>query len=242
MINQSAMFRNTLFFGVIFLLIGVIVQPGIASVHPEEETYTEHKDYLFRTILDIADNQDVKNLLNRYNHKTFTSDYKYIGVFFKIFFNNPRLLPSFIFSKHTLTYEYLQKYYNKGIEITRILGEGETLEMIESIKVRNKDVICELKTIITTNEELSNRLANLKEMNEIIKPDTLEKDYLIICGILTIVISPIILLAALIEYFNNYNLISIFFMFIFVCVASITGFPFIIIYSIGDMLGCWEFT
>ena len=84
------------------------------------------------------------------------------------------------------TYDYLDKSYNKGIEITNIIGDDNVLEMIESIGVTDTEIFDKLNDIIMNDEELSDRLATLKEMNKEYVSD-LSWDFPIICGILTLI-------------------------------------------------------
>lgn len=181
---------KTLVVGVIILFIGIAVQPSIATIQPEEKINAEPKDYLFQTIIDIANNPDVKRLLEQNKHKAFTSDYDYKGVFSQLLFKKPKLLLDLLFTKPYITYDYLDKSYNKGIEITNILGENKALEMIESIRVAKQEDLDELNNIIINNEELSDRIATLKEMNIEINPTVPLQGNLIICGILVLILIP----------------------------------------------------
>ena len=169
---------KTLVVGIILLFIGVAVQPSVATVKPEE-IEDEPKDYLFQTLIDIANNPDVNNILEQYEDDLLKVDIDK-SVYRKIFFRNPLLFHSLIFTKPSMTYDYLDKCYDGGIEITNILGEDKALEMIESIEVTNQKVLDELNNIIINNEEISDKIAILKEMNKEIKPESsLENDSLI---------------------------------------------------------------
>ena len=55
---------KTLTVAVIILFLGVGIQPSLA-VQPETEIDIEPKEYLFQTITDIANNPEVKNLLEQ---------------------------------------------------------------------------------------------------------------------------------------------------------------------------------
>jgi hypothetical protein len=184
--------KNALVVGVILLFIGVAVQPSIA-VNPfssdNEEVEIEPKDYLFQTIIDIANNPEIKELLEQYNHKIITSNYNNKGVFSKVLFNNPRLFLDMLFTKSSITYEYLNKCYNRGIQITNILGEEIVLDIKESIEVTNKELFIELNSIIRNNEELSDRIEILNEMNKESKPDVslVDWQYPKICSILFLI-------------------------------------------------------
>ena len=91
------------------------------------------------------------------------------------------------FTKPSITYEYLDKYYDTGIEITNILGEDKALEIIETIKFTDTKILDELNNIIINDKKLSYKLFKLNEMNKELKPDTPYIDKLILCGILFII-------------------------------------------------------
>ena len=176
--------------GVILLFISIAVQPSIATIQPEKKIDEEPKDYLFQTIIKIANNPDVTSLLERYNHELFTSDYDYKSVFSQLLFKKPGLLLGFLCTKPYITFDYLDKCYNKGIEITKIIGENKALEMIESIKKSKQSDLDEMNNIILNNEELSERIEILKEMNKEFSPITPSQYNPIICGILILITIP----------------------------------------------------
>jgi len=200
MLKSSNMVYKTLVVGVIVLFLSVGIQPAFATVEPKEEIIdVKPKDYLFQTIIDIANNLDIKNLLKQYNHKIFTSDYDFKGVFSKLMLRKPRLLLHVFFTKPSITYEYLDKCYNTGIEIINVLGEDKVLEIMVTIEVTNLDVLDEIDNLITNDEELSNKLDTLKEMNEKIKLDAPLRYHLFICSILTIISIPVLLYLIILE-------------------------------------------
>ncbi len=178
---------------VILLFLGVGIQPAIATVEPKEDFIDiEPKDYLFQTIIDIANNPDVKELLEQYKYNLFKIDIDR-SIYRKIFFRNPRLFFNTIFTKPSMTIEYLDKCYNKGLDITNILGEDESLEIIENVEITDRKLFDELNNIITKDEELSNRLVTLKEMNSELKSVSPFWDHPIICSILFLIYDPVCL-------------------------------------------------
>ena len=172
---------------VILLFLGLAIQPSVA-VETETEIDIEPKDYLFQTIIDISNNPDVKNLLEQYKYDLIEvdidrSDYR------KLFLRNPRLIFNILFTKPSMSVEYLNKYYNNGVEITNILGEDKALEIIENVKVTDTKLFDELNNIISKNEELTGRLETIKEMNKEINLYTqFWENYPIICSILGIML------------------------------------------------------
>jgi len=188
------MFRKGLIVSVLLLFIGMSVQPAIATVEPEEEIIdVNSKNYLFQTIINIANNPDIKNLLEQYIYDLLRIDIDR-SVYRKLLLRNPRLITSFICSKPRLTCEFLDKCCNMGIEITKIIGENKVLEIIESYELIDKELYYELNNIILEDEELPNRLSTLKKMNKELNPVTPFMNHPIQCfiGCLILISSSII--------------------------------------------------
>ena len=72
--------------------MGIAVQPGTAKVQTNNINEDE-KDILFQTIIDIANNKDLKNLIDIEKNNGFflDFDYKFKNIYRKILFNNPGL-------------------------------------------------------------------------------------------------------------------------------------------------------
>jgi len=224
---------------VIILFLGLAIQPSIATIQPKEIDI-EPKDYLFQTIIDIANNPDVMNLLEQYKYDLFNVDIDR-SVYRKIFFRNPRLLLDIIFTKPSISLEYLEKCYKKGIEITNIIGEDKALEIMESIEVSNLEVFDKLDTIINDNEELTNRFATLKEMNNVLSPVASFDEYPIICIILSAIGFPSLFLmmtfGTIAEFVGSGIIGDI--LLILISIPYYTfGFIFIICMEIAINLGC----
>jgi len=108
-----------------------------------------------------------------------------------------------------LSVEYLDKCYNKGIEITNILGEDKVLETMENAEVTDTRLFDELNDIISKDVELSSRFATLKEMNNEMN-SILGYPYTIICSILYFLIIPFEIFYNLINIFQDFYFISLF--------------------------------
>jgi len=178
---KRRIFCKGLTVAVILLFVGVGVQPAVATVEPETEIDIEPKDYLFQTIIDIANNPDLKNLLEQYSNDLFKFNIDR-SVYRKLLLRNPRLMFNSLFTKPLLSVEYLNKCYNKGIEITNILGEDKVLEILENIKLTDTKFLNELINIVIKNDELSNRFETLKELNKDLKPVKPFIRYPILCA------------------------------------------------------------
>jgi hypothetical protein len=165
MVKKPVSFKKMLVIGTIILFLGVGVQPAIATVNPKEEIiFDTSKDFLFQTIIDIANNPDVITLLEQYDNDFVDVDIER-SVYRKIVLKNPLLFFNLLLTKPTNTHRYLNKCYRVGNEINNILGEEKTLDIIESVVVTNKDIYYELDKIIKKDEKLSDKLDTLKEMN-----------------------------------------------------------------------------
>jgi len=158
------MFKKGLVLGIIILFISVGIQPAFAVDIPEK-VEVEPKDYLFETMVAIANNPDVQELFEEYeNNINFDYDGKYI--FRQLLFRNPKLLCSMVFTKPDITTQYLDEIYNQGIELVDIFGEEKALEMLELVEITNTELLDDFNNIIMNDEELSNRISTLIELNE----------------------------------------------------------------------------
>jgi len=165
--------RNWLAIGIILLFIGVSFQPIIAenTVSVEKESnfnnvdFDEAKEYLFQTIIDISNDPEVKGLLKQNNHKIFTSDYDHNSIFSQLFSEKPRLLKFILFTIPKMTYKYLEKSYNNGIEIFNKIGVEESSKIVESVKIAIPEIFNNLQNIILNDKDLSDKISILKEMN-----------------------------------------------------------------------------
>ena len=172
--------KRILIIGIIILFLGVSVQPAIATVEPRKEIDIGKKDYLFQTIIDVANNPKVKKLLEQYDNDLFKVNINR-DVYSKLLLRNPKLMFNTFFNKPSLSIEYLEKCYISGIEIRNIIGTDKEFEIIESIELSNTKLFIDLDNIIKGSEKLSDSLKILTEMNNI---------YEIFCSILFLIFIP----------------------------------------------------
>ena len=228
--------KKLLVVGIIILFIGVGVQSAFATEPIKSTDITkeeiEPKDYLFETIVAIANNTDIQDLLEENNPNIINFDYNSKYIFRKLLFRNPELLFSIIFSKPEMTTQYLDKTYNQGIELIDIIGEEKAYEMLDSVENINPNLLDNLNNIIMKDEELANRISILEELNE-------ENDE--ICDILYLLLIITIIQGSALIY-----LISIFedFPLLLLCIASrgliLTG-RYSIIGILLELYDCWWF-
>ena len=155
----------------------------------------EPKDYLFQSIIDIVNNPDVKSIFGQYNNDLFKFDIDR-NVYRRILYRNPRLIFSLLSTKPFINYELLDKCYNQGFEITNILGEDKTIEILESLEINNLEMFEKLNNKITKYIDLPNKIKNLIKMNE---------DNVIICSILFLIFIPGMIGVEIFGYIYNLN-------------------------------------
>ncbi|MHA1969265.1 MAG: hypothetical protein ACW964_15875 [Candidatus Hodarchaeales archaeon] len=161
---RKNMLSKILVMGVIFLFVGVGVQSAFAIDIPEKEEI-EPKDYLFEFIVAIANNPDVQELFGENGNNAINLNFNNKNIFRQLLFRNPKLLCSMIFPKPEMTTQYLNKAYKQGIELINIFGEEKAIEMLGSIEVTNPELLDGLNNIIMNDEDLSNRISTLIELN-----------------------------------------------------------------------------
>ena len=194
---------------VILLFLGLAIQPSIA-VQPETEIEVEPKDYLFQTIIDIANNPEVKKLFKQYKYDLFEVDIDK-GVYRKLLSRNPRLLFDTLFTKPSITSEYLDKCYNNGVEITNIIDEDKVLEIMENVEITDTKLFDGLNDILN-NKDLAERLETIKKINKETNSNTpIWDNYPIICSIMFLILIiffiPLVLWGTIMDIFGKESII-----------------------------------
>ena len=203
---NNNLLSKTLVMGVIILFVGAGVQSVFAVEIPEKEEI-EPKDYLFETIIEIANNPDVQDLLEENKHNIDNLDFNNKYILRQLLFKNPELLWSMVFTKSKMTMEYFDKSYNQGNELIDIFGEEKALEMLDSVEITNPEFLDDLNDIMMNDEELSNRISTLIEMNNETNPIC---KILFILGFRAIVKTIVLHMGEFI--FRNYPSLELFFM------------------------------
>ena len=136
-------------------------------------------------------NPYIKNLVrqSKIDDLIYDSDHNFRSVYTKILFKDPKLFRSLIFTKPSTSYEYLTKCYNDGIKVTDIIGDNKAQEIIESVEIISQDFFEDINNIIKNDEELSNKIKILKEMNKDYGSDSKGNNTLI-CVILILILIP----------------------------------------------------
>jgi hypothetical protein len=202
---EGISFRKAFIVGTIFLFIGIGIQPAFAvepviSSNVNKEENINPKEFLFQTIIDIANNAEVNELLKQVKNECCNPirlTFNDVGIHKKLLYNIPKLLiPMFLIKPH-LTINYLDFIYNRGCKITNIVRDEKVNEIVKPVEVTNPEFFNELNYIIMNNEELSNRISILKEMNNELITDSSSEDNPIICSILGLIFWPIAMAGSL---------------------------------------------
>jgi hypothetical protein len=185
MVKNRVFIRKALVYGIIILLIGIAAQHGTATVQIEKND-VEKKDFLFQTIVDIANNEDFKNLLFEDKNNGFFLDFdnNMRKVYRNILYQNPDLLSLLFLTKNSLTQNKLEFAYEKGLELVNNIGEEKALELIESITITDPTISNGLSDILENNEEINNKIEEIRIMNQELNPSLPFDGNPIICGIL----------------------------------------------------------
>ncbi len=257
--NKTILGTKGLVMAIVFLFIGVGIYPAIA-VEPitptniirgeefEQVEKTEPKEYLFQTIIDIANNPDVNELLNQIEDEwkadnCFISwDFDSKSVFQKLLFKKPNLLLSILFTEPSITHKYLESSYNGGCEVTKVLGEENIIEIVESVEIKNPEIPDELYNIIMNDEELYHKIATLGEMNEELDTNLPFKNYSSICKILLILFYVYLIRSGIVsffsQFFKNSTIISVILDLLWFKNWVFAGACMLIFQVIDDILGC----
>jgi len=196
------------------------------NVITDELDFEYCKEYLFETIVEIADNPEAKELINSNNHNLFStnSDFRH-NLMFPLRRNTNKL-----------SVEHLDLLYNMGLKLIDRLGEEKVLELIESIEIANPEVYEKLNEMIYNNEEFTDRIANLHQMNiklesdDGINPVIWERPIICFIGVVLLFVSFTI--------YAIYSAISYVFISIADIISESLGLLFLVVFgAIGSPLG-----
>ena len=148
---------------VLLTLVSFSSVVGYSSVksNPDNTIITDEwdfeycKDYLFETLVEISNNEDVKDLTNSNNQNLLPTN------------PNHRLLMPFRrnTNKVSLSVEKLDFLYNMGKKLIDRLGEDKVVEIMETRSIDKPDFADELFTTIMGNDDLKERIYTLNKMN-----------------------------------------------------------------------------
>ena len=135
------MIKKSITFSIILLFIGVSVSSAIniQNVSTKEE-YTEKdvRELLFETIVDVVNNPEVKQLVKDNEYQIRIKDGNYQNIIRKILFRSPALLSSIFILRQGITIDSLNKLYDIGLKLYKVLDEDELLQLKNSIEVKSQ--------------------------------------------------------------------------------------------------------
>ena len=188
------------------------------------------KDYLFETLVEISNNEDVKDLINSNNQNLFPTN------------PNHRLLMPFRrnTNKMSLSVEKLDLLYNIGLKLIDRLGEDKFAEIMETVSIDKPDFADELDKIIMGDSELAERISTLNKMNG--EEITDFEEYPVICSIIGVIAGVCLFVNLFTEYYfdifrENNNDILFFLLYLFYSPFMIVG----MISIVGFLLLCWDY-
>jgi len=142
----------------VFMLVNITVLANTVQtdVHPPGmgEDNTDPKELLFQTITDIAKNEDVQKLAEKYE----------VGIHGE---KSPSLLTQLLFSVlfTCLSADFLNYAYNVGLKISDSLDASALESMVDRIDARYAGMFDEISAVIENNEELSTKVGQLSDLN-----------------------------------------------------------------------------
>ena len=165
-------YTKILVLSVIILFMGLAFQPAVSKVDLEEID-VDPKEYLFQTILGISNNHDVMELFEQieFIDDVVVCDYNFRNLYLKLLFRSPRVLFSLLFTRASVSYEYLDFAYKQGCRIVDVIGEDEALAIMEFIEITDPEFFDDLNYIIMNDEELHDRIKVLEELNNGLKSE-----------------------------------------------------------------------
>jgi len=221
---------------VILTLVSFSSVVGYSSVesNPDNTIITDEwdfeycKDYLFETLVEISNNEDVNDLINNNNQNLFPTN------------SNHRTFFPLRKNTNELSVEHLDFLYNIGIKLIDRLGEDKFAEIMETVSIDKPDFTDELDKIIMGDSELVERISTLNKMNG--EEITDFEDNPIICSIIGVIAGACYLVNLFTEYYfdifrENNNDILFFLLYLFYSPFMIVG----MISMAGFLLLCWDF-
>jgi hypothetical protein len=190
---------KTLVIGTIFLLLCVAFQPVVSTNEMKNEN-VKPKEFLFETLIDIANDPEIKLLFEQVGNDWIDLDLDVKEYLLEVAFKKPRILTSVLFNRPSNSFDYFDFAFDQGKETVNIIGEEESLGLIRSLKINDCQVLDDVKNIILNNEDLNEKISRLQIMNSQLNSQTPFLNSPIICAILTSLTVYTVLIAVIIHY------------------------------------------
>ncbi len=174
-----------------------------------KEITEEAEEYLFQTIIDVANNPDVNDILKQNITNKFVFDYDFKGIYSELIVKNPDFA-NMVITKPSISHDYLDKLFDIGVDMIDILGEEQVYEIMDTILISNTEVTNKVKNIIFNDAELSNRTDILFDLVR-----------LIVCLVLLALLAPVAILYSIFDTLYHCFIYSYFFTILY----AIFGIP-----------------
>jgi len=193
--------RKCFVVGIILLFIGVAIVPSIhfnvvnASANDKRENEITQKDLLFQTILDVANNKEIQQVILK---SQITK-----GVFFHPDVKFP------IFNITLITKSQLKQMYFIGLLLSTTLSKSRMHSLLEQHQMISQKVQKDVTAVLEKNATLNEELRQLSDLKCDCNKDNLgvtKWHFPILCAILIIIIN-IISNPAWSWLFNGYILV-----------------------------------
>jgi hypothetical protein len=161
---KERMLCKGLVFAVILLFIGVAIQPGISTNTHDEKTDIDAKDYLFQTILDMVNNQEIQDIIQKSEIRgSLINSLHMPGVIFLLM----KLRTNFRLSSLSsfLTKSFLEYAYRMGVKLSRTIDVSKMHSIIQRYQMSNQKVQKEINTVIENNANLKAEITQLSSLN-----------------------------------------------------------------------------
>ena len=228
------------------LFIGLAFQPMVSTNELKKEQM-EPNDFLFDTIINIANKPEINELLNQIvqewknGNSYITWDFDSKVIFKNLILKKPKLLVSLLFTEPSVTHDYLESSYIKGCEITSALGEKNVIDTVDSVEITNPEILDELNNLVINDEELSARITTLEQLNENSESVPF-RNYTTICKVLLILYYVYLIRCAVVSLFSKFfealPIISVIFDFMWFKNWEFAGVSLLIFQLIDDTIGC----
>ena len=239
---------KTLVIGITLLFIGLAFQPSVSTIEVKKAE-TEPKQYLYETIMDIKNNQEINEILNRVkddwnsNYRNYIN-WNYDGkeAFQNLVIKKPYVLYTLLFTEPTISSEYFEKSYKRSLKVINALGEQHVIEAVESVEIVNPEILDDITNYIINDEDLMERISTLQVMNNEPDPTAPFSNYSAICKILVILFYVYIIRCAIVGFFANLfegkPIMSVLFDLLWFKNWELAGVCMLIFSVIDDLLGC----
>jgi hypothetical protein len=167
------------------LFIGVAIQPGISTnTIQDEKTGVDAKEYLFQTILDMVNNQEIQSIIQKSEIRGSLINSLHVPGVILLLMKSKTL---FRLSSQSsfLTKSYLEYAYRMGVKLSRTIDVSKMQLVLQRYQESNQNVQKEINTVIENNVNLKAEITQLSSLNcDCEKNRKMNWSYPVICELL----------------------------------------------------------